>query len=172
MANEWQGVIHSTAPKYLKGAEDLTIRERIVLSFLKSRGRVKFNENSHTCVWDVEFSEPPIEPYADGGVLNFQRHDPLRQLVLDWRGYVGTDQMTRKERMMNTGDEAIYRRYDKIIPNLTRSITNKFGSEWLIDGYAVRHLRHAIDCLAESGRLLVGSFGFWRATVPRRIDDD
>lgn len=136
MANEWQGVIHSTAPKYLKGAEDLTIRERIVLSFLKSRGRVKFNENSHTCVWDVEFSEPPIEPYADGGVLNFQRHDPLRQLVLDWRGYVGTDQMTRKERMMNTGDEAIYRRYDKIIPNLTRSITNKFGSEWLIDGYA------------------------------------
>ncbi|TXH09764.1 MAG: hypothetical protein E6R03_16270 [Hyphomicrobiaceae bacterium] len=136
MANEWQGVIHSTAPRYMKGAEDLTVRERIVLSFLKSKGRIKFNENSHTCVWDVEFSEPPIEPYADGGVLNFQRHDPMRQLMIDWRGYVGTDQMTRKERLMNSGNEAIYRRYDKIIPNLMRSITNKFGSEWTIDGYA------------------------------------
>jgi hypothetical protein len=136
MANEWVGVIHSTAPKYMKGAEDLTMRERIVLSYLKSKGRIRFNESSHTCIWDVEFSQPPIEPYADGGVLNFQRHDPMRQLVLDWRGYVGTDQMTRKERLMNTGNEAIYKRYDRIIPNLMKSITDKFGGEWMIDGYA------------------------------------
>ncbi len=136
MANEWVGVIHSTAPKYLKGAEDLTVRDRIVLAFLKSRGRLKFNENSHTCIWDVEYSQPPIEPYADGGVLNFQRHDPMRQLVTDWRGYVGTDQMTRKERLMNQGPTAIYKRYDRIIPNLMKSITDKFGGEWMVDGYA------------------------------------
>ena len=136
MPNEWVGVIHSTAPKYIKGAEDLTMRERIVFSYLKSKGRIKFNESSHTCVWDVEYSQPPIEPYADGGVLNYQRHDPMRQMILDWRGYVGTDQMTRKERLMNSGDTAIYKRYDRIIPNLMKSITDKFGSEWLIDGYA------------------------------------
>ncbi len=136
MPNEWVGVIHSTAPKYIKGAEDLTMRERIVFSYLKSKGRIKHGETSHTCVWDVEFSQPPIEPYADGGVLNFQRHDPMRQMILDWRGYVGTDQMTRKERLMNAGDTAIYKRYDRIIPNLMKSITDKFGSEWMIDGYA------------------------------------
>lgn len=135
MSNEWAGVIHSTAPRYMKGAEDLTIRERIVLSYLKKKGRIKFGETSHTCVWNVEFSQPPIQPYADGGVISFQRHDPMRQLVIDWRGYIGTDQMTRKERYMNRGAEAIYKRYDTIIPNLMKSITDKFGSEWMINGY-------------------------------------
>ena len=32
MANEWIGVIHTTAPKYLSGAADKTIRNRLILS--------------------------------------------------------------------------------------------------------------------------------------------
>ena len=103
MANEWIGVIHTTAPKYLSGAADNTIRKRLILSLLKQKGRIKFNENSYQCNWDVEFKEQPVEAYGDGGTLNFSRHDLYRQLNVDWRGYKATDLMTEKERLMNDG---------------------------------------------------------------------
>ena len=136
MANEWIGVIHTTAPKYLSGAADNTIRKRLVLSLLKKKGRIKFNESSYECNWDVEFKEQPVEAYGDGGTLNFSRHDLYRQLNIDWRGYKATDLMTEKERLMNDGALAIVRRYDKIMPKLMRSLNNKFCGELFIDGYA------------------------------------
>ena len=136
MANEWIGVIHTTAPKYLSGAADNTIRKRLILSLLKQKGRIKFNENSYQCNWDVEFKEQPVEAYGDGGTLNFSRHDLYRQLNVDWRGYKATDLMTEKERLMNDGALAIVRRYDKIMPKLMRSLNNKFCAELFIDGYA------------------------------------
>jgi hypothetical protein len=77
VANEWIGVIHTTAPKYLSGAADNTIRKRLILSLLKQKGRIRFNENSYQCNWDVEFKEQPVEAYGDGGTLNFSRHDLL-----------------------------------------------------------------------------------------------
>jgi len=136
VANEWIGVIHTTAPKYLSGAADNTIRKRLILSLLKQKGRIRFNENSYQCNWDVEFKEQPVEAYGDGGTLNFSRHDLYRQLQIDWRGYKATDLMTEKERLMNDGALAIVRRYDKIMPKLMRSLNNKFCAELFIDGYA------------------------------------
>ena len=136
MANEWIGVIHSTAPKYLSGAADNTIRKRLILSLLQKRGRIRFNENSYECNWDVEFAEQPVEAYGDGGSLNFSRYDLYRQLKIDWRGYKATDLMTEKERLMNDGNLAIVKRYDKIMPKLMRSLNNKFCGELFVDGYA------------------------------------
>ena len=136
MANEWIGVINTTAPKYLAGAADNTIRKRLILSLLKQKGRIRFNENSYECNWDVEFKEQPVEAYGDGGTLNFSRHDLYRQLKVDWRGYKATDLMTEKERLMNDGALAIVKRYDKIMPKLMRSLNNKFCAELFIDGYA------------------------------------
>lgn len=135
MANEWIGVIHTTAPKYLSGAADNTIRKRLILSLLKNKGRIRFGENSYECNWDVEFKEQPVEAYGDGGTLNFSRHDLYRQMNVDWRGYKATDLMTEKERLMNDGALAIVRRYDKIMPKLMRSLNNKFCAELFIDGY-------------------------------------
>jgi hypothetical protein len=136
MANEWIGVIHTTAPKYLEGAADNTIRKRLFLSMLSKKGRFRFNESSYEVNWDVEFAEQPVEAYGDGGTLNFSRHDLYRQLNIDWRGYKATDMMTEKERLMNDGNLAIVKRYDKIMPKLMRSINNHFCGELFIDGYA------------------------------------
>lgn len=137
MSNEWVGIVNSTAPKYLKGAENLTMRNRLILRLLQKKGRIKLNMNSHTCFWDVEFAQSAILSRADAGLLNFQRHDRLRQLSIDWRGYYGSDKMTRKEMYMNKGDVAIVKRYDRIMPALTQDLRDHFGGEMFIDGYAV-----------------------------------
>ena len=136
MAEEWVGVIQTTAPKYLKGAADLTVRERLLLALLQQRGRITFNNNSFEQNWDVEYAQPPVEAFGDGGTLNFSRNDLYRQARLDWRGYKATDMMTRKERGMNAGDVAIINRYDRIMPNLMKAIKDKFGAELYVDGTA------------------------------------
>lgn len=134
--SEWIGVVNETAPKFLQGAADNTIRKRLLLAMLKKYGRIKFNENSMTCTWDIEFAEQPVESYGDAGQITFDRSDLLRQLTIDWRGYKATDMMTEKERMMNSGDVQIVDRYGRIMPSLTRAMTNKFGGELFIDGNA------------------------------------
>ena len=37
---EWIGVIHSQAPKFSKGYADETLRNRIVLAYLRKHGRI------------------------------------------------------------------------------------------------------------------------------------
>lgn len=134
--SEWAGVINTTAPKYLKGAADLTFRKRLLLALLRKYGRIRTGESSYQCTWDVEFDQPPVRQFGDAGDQTFSRHDVYRQLTIDWRGYTTTDQMTKKEYLMNKGMQAIIDRYDRIIPNLVKSLTDTFGGEFFIDGYA------------------------------------
>lgn len=144
MAEEWSGVINTTAPRYLKGAIDATIRERLLLSLMKKRGRISTGNYGFNLNWDVEMDQPPVQAYGDGGVIDFSRHDLWQQLVIDVRGYVATDTMTGKEKLMNAGDVAIIKRYDRIMPNLMKSIRDRFGTELYVDGYATGNSQRLI----------------------------
>ena len=42
MATQWSEVVNTTIAKYLKGASDLTIRDRYILRELKRRKRLTF----------------------------------------------------------------------------------------------------------------------------------
>ncbi len=137
MSNEWIGIVNTTAPKYLKGASDLTIRKRLLLAMLERRGKIMTDvEGSTDLWWDVQFAEAPVEAYGDGGLINYSRRDLYRQARLDWRGYLTTDQMGKKESLMNKGTVAIVDRYKRILPTLMSSMRNKFSTELYIDGYA------------------------------------
>lgn len=135
-SSEWAGVIKDNAPKYLKGVTDLTIRQRLLLSMLRKRGRITYGHSSHTCLWNVQRSEPPVESYADGATITYDRLDMDAQLSIDWRGYHARDMMTAKERAMNQGPTAIINRYKEKIPRLVSGMRNKFSTELYIDGYA------------------------------------
>lgn len=136
MSNEWAGVIQANMPKYVKGLESLVARERIIFAMLKKKGRIKYNESSYECKWNVQYSQPTVNPYEDGNLNSFTRHDPSRQLTIDWRGYTSTDVLSKKERLMAKSDVAIYKRYDRIASDLRQSMTDSFGKEVFVDGYA------------------------------------
>jgi hypothetical protein len=136
-SDEWIGIIHSTMPKYLKGASDLTIRKRLMLAMLRRRGRILYNMSGDQCIWQVEFSQPPVEQYSDGGVIDFANHDAFRQLAVDWRGYVATDSLSKKQRAMNSGKEALIPLFTTKQSRLMKSIDNKFAGELYKDGEAV-----------------------------------
>ena len=136
MATEWAGIINTTITKYLKGAEDLTIRNRLELAFLESRGLIKKSQSGTDIEWRQLMKHPPVSSYADGSTIDFSRRDLYAKALLDWRSYQVTDALTQKEEYMNSGAEAIIRRVDEIIPNLTTALRNKVCAELYTDGYA------------------------------------
>ena len=136
MAVEWAGVVNTTTTHYLKGAEDHTVRDRIFLAMAKKKGRLMFNQDGKDIQWQVEAIQPTVEAYGDAGNIDFSRSNVYRTLTLDWRGYKVTDLMTEKEKLMNRGNAALINRYARIMPNLTKALTDKFGEELYIDGNA------------------------------------
>lgn len=136
MADEWIGIIETTRHKYMKGASDLTMRKRLLLSLLRKRGRITYNASGDECRWQVEFSQPDVSDYGDGGVVDFSNHDAYRQLSVDWRGYVATDTMSKKQRWMNRGDEQLVNVFQGKQKNLMKSISDNFCGELYRDGEA------------------------------------
>lgn len=136
MSNEWIGVLQTTMPKYLKGASDRTIRKRLWLSLMKKRGRITEGHTGTELKWQAQFAEPPVEARGDDQVVNYVRQDLYRQMTLDWKEYNSTDRMTEREKLINSGNEALIRRYDQIMPNLIKRMDNALGLEMYVDGYA------------------------------------
>ena len=133
---EWVGVVTATAIKYLKGQIRETVRNRVTLAMLESKGRIKYGQTGTEMRWNVQYDQHPMETFADDGQLTFERHDLMRQLSINWRGYKTTDKFTEKERLMNRGDVAIVNRYADAISNLMESFRARFAPELYIDGYA------------------------------------
>lgn len=131
--------VQNTAPQYLKGAADNTIRNRLWLSLLRQAGRIKLGRGSFECTWNVKFSQPEVRQNGDAGQQTFAEHDAFRQLTLDWRGYVATDRLTLKKKLMNDDDTAIVNLYDTKMEDLVTGLENEFGGQLYVDGNAANN---------------------------------
>lgn len=158
MSNEWAGVVSAVAPRYLKGAADLTIRKRLLLSMMESRGLITLNCDSTEQKYDVEYKEPSVEAFSDGADITFQRRDYLKQATMDWRAYVTSDLMYEREKLQAKGDTVIVDRYKRIIPTLVKGARNKLGLELYIDGNASGNTTrfHGIESFMGSGTTAAG----------------
>lgn len=128
--------VKNTAKKYLKGAADFTIRKRFLWAYMQKHGRIKTGGSGADCNWNVEAREPEVRQNGDAGQQVFAEHDAYEQLVIDIRGYVATDRLTLKKKLMNDEPLAIVNLYDTKLPKLTKSMRNNLGGELYIDGNA------------------------------------
>ena len=156
--NEWAGVVNTTAPRYLKGASDQTIRNRQFLALGKKHGMFTYNEDGYDLNVTLEAIEATPSGYSDGAVLDYARINNFRRLNFDWRGYFVTDLMTEKETLMNRGDQQLIDRYATIMPRLTKNLTNNFGTQVWTDGYASgnENLLCGIDSFTGTGTVAAG----------------
>lgn len=129
-------VVNATARKYFKGAADLTVRRRLLLSLLEKKGRIKYNASGTTCTWVVKYDQPSVQSHGASGEYTFDENDLYRQVQVDWRGYVTTDRMDYKNFLMNKGQVALVDRYKQILPELRQTLEDHFHGEMYIDGNA------------------------------------
>lgn len=135
-SEEHLALVKAQAPIYLKKASDLTYRRRLWLSMLRRYGMIEANANSHSLVWNVEYSEPEVRQYADAGDLEFNEHDALQQLVLDVRGYTATDRITEKQKLMNGGSAQVDDLYKNKTDRLLKRVNKVLCGEMYVDGNA------------------------------------
>lgn len=129
--------VKNTAPKYLKGAADQTIRGRFWLSYLQKEGRIMLGERSGTVqYWNVKARQPEVRANGDAGQQTFAEFDAYEQLNVNVRGYVATDRLTLKKELMNRDPLAIVDLYGTKIDDLLKSLRDSFGAELYVDGYA------------------------------------
>jgi hypothetical protein len=101
-------LVKSTAPRYYQKASDLTIRRQFFLAFLQRYGMVEYNASDYSLTWNAEFSLPQVSQYADAGALEFSEHDALQQYTTDIRGYIATDRLSYKKKVLNSGGNQLY----------------------------------------------------------------
>ena len=132
----WEGKVATMMDHYIKGQEDLTTRENIFLAFLKSNGRIVMNCSAEHAYFSVKKARPPVEAYAEAGLISFAPRALWDQAKLGWRGYIATDQVNFHETLENKGPATIIKRSGTIMENLTEAVTDNFATDLYIDGDA------------------------------------
>jgi hypothetical protein len=131
---EWSRIVNSTMHEYTREEEVNILRNRKILAKLKAAGRISFGHSGDMMDWKVRYKRAPMQGYADGDVLVFQRRDKRKTAQLEWRGYSATDAVSKKERLMNKSTEAIINIFSNTGKELMEDIEESFGDEVYIDG--------------------------------------
>lgn len=157
---EWSRVVNTTIAEYVRQEEVNILRNRKLLALLKERGRISFNHAGTLVDRKVRYKRAPMVGYADGDTLTFSRRDRWKTTQLDWRGYSVTDAMTKKERLMNKGTEAIINIYSDVAKALMDDIDDQFGDEVYIDGNATGNSKriHGVESFFGAGAAVTNGY--------------
>lgn len=129
----------TTIANYIYGAVDAMSRRRKVLSVLKKLGKITYGHGGDpSAAWDVEYRQAELLPYS--GSFTFAAVDRWKQAQLPWGGYAATDMISERERLVNSGKQALVKVYDKMGTRIKNDITQQFPSRILrSDGNASGH---------------------------------
>lgn len=157
---EWSRVVNTTISEYVRGEEVNVLRNRKVLDLLRQRGRIEMNHSGLSYTKRVRYKRAPMVGYADGDTLTFTRRDKWKTASLEWRGYVVDDAVTKKERLMNKGTEAIVDIFSSMAKTLMEDIEDQFGDEVYIDGNAAGNSKraHGIESFMGTNGVLTNGY--------------
>lgn len=133
-SKESERLVKATAPAYYQGASDLTWRLRLLLAMMQRYGVVEYNASEYSLVWNAKMSLPHVSQYDDSGALQFSEHDELEQYSTDIRGYIATERLSLKKRVLNQGGNQLYDLKRNIPIKLTEALQNVICRDVYVDG--------------------------------------
>lgn len=133
---EWSRVVNTTIHNYIRQEEINILRNRKLTAMLKEKGRITFNASGDLLDWKVRYKRAPIQGTTGYGTLTFAARDRWKTAQLGWRGYAGTDQIQKIDRLKNKSTEAIINVYSQIATSLLDDIEDQYGDEFYVDGNA------------------------------------
>ncbi len=144
---EWARVVNTTTRDFIKGETVEVLRNRKLLAILNDRGRVTMNGSGTEMQWQIRYKQAPMQGFDDSDTITFSRVNRWKNGVLPWRGYVGADSMTKREKIINKGTEALISVFGTIAKNLMQDIEEQFGDQLYIDGNAAANTKliHGIE---------------------------
>lgn len=158
---EWIGILNTTIKQYIREVEQNILRNRKVLALMRKKGRIQLNAGGgYKFNWRVRYKRHSMQGYADSDTLTFPAQDLWKEAELDWRGYAMTDSVTKKQKLMNRGKEAIVNRYTELTEIMMDDMEENFCDEMYIDGNLAQNSKkvHGIESfMGTTGSAITGT---------------
>lgn len=135
-SQEWSRVVNTTLRKYNKEAEPTLVRNLPLTAVLENEGRIEKNATGDGYDWAFEIARAVVAGNSGNTALTFDAVDRYARAFLDYRGYVATDSMKKREFLKNRSPEALIRYYDKMAPKLYEDLERTIATEQYVDGNA------------------------------------
>lgn len=125
--------IAATAPKYLKGAVDQTLRRHFLLSFLIKSGRVMRNASGTTLNWTVTYKQPPVRT-SSGQKPTFSNLDNKLSASIGWAQIESTAALDRNTQLINkANDTQIVNLAQSMVDDTTAACVDKMNRLLYVD---------------------------------------
>lgn len=123
----------ATASNILRGAVDVTLRSRLLLSWLNEEGRINKNAQGKDLNWLIEFRELEASPYTPSQPLTFNNVNLNVAAAVTPEWFYTTSGMNVTDVLMNSGPTAIVDNYGRRITKLERAMQNKLSADMYKD---------------------------------------
>lgn len=124
-----------TINKYIRDVTKAIMRKRVLLAMLQSRGRIALNQTGKLIDWKVKHKRTQITPFDDGDSIVFTRQNKHKTAQLPMRAYVVSESMSKADKLMNSGKEAIVKKYADMVKSLLEDIRDQFCEQLIqVDG--------------------------------------
>ncbi|HUU84209.1 MAG TPA: phage major capsid protein [Phycisphaerae bacterium] len=134
MPDDLPRTLHSTIETYIREVEVDILNSRKLTALLEANGRIEMDMGGDEVKWPVQYRRHKPKGWADGDTETFEPKDRFKTAKLDWRGYTIGDMVTKKQRLMNKGVNAIIDIWSRVTDDLMDDMREDFGDELLIDG--------------------------------------
>lgn len=126
-----------TINKYIREVTKAIMRKRVLLAMLQSRGRVTLNQTGKLIDWKVKHKRSVMTPFDDGDSITFSRVNKHKTAQLPMRAYVVSESISKADKLMNSGKEAIVKKYSDMVKSLLDDIRDQFCEQIVqVDGNA------------------------------------
>lgn len=133
---DWSRVVNTTLRRYQKDAEPTLVRNLPLTAALEAAGRIQTNVSGDGYDWAVEYQRADVQGNSGNTALVFDAVDRYVRCYLEYRGYVATDSLKKRDFLKNRSPEALIKYYDKMGPKLFDDMERKLAVEQYIDGNA------------------------------------
>jgi hypothetical protein len=107
--NESDQLLAGTHQRYFRGVEDTLTEENVGMNMLKRRGRIVTGKTGSHLDWRVRTQyTSTIKGWRDLDEIDFIRESNYDTAALNWKGYAGSYTISRWDKTLNGGDEAIF----------------------------------------------------------------
>lgn len=129
-------VAKATIAKWARKVSEITIRKLVLLSLLKSKGRIEYGLDGGEIRWPVRVSEFQLQDFPDMTPINYDRRTTIENAYLPWRGYIGTEAISLREKLQNRGPSAMVKVFDQRKDQIQSDLTRHLAKEFYTDGNA------------------------------------
>ena len=156
---EWQGVVNTTMHKFFKGAVDALMRNFKLFAMLNDRGLITYNMSGDLFDWKVKYLQNSMIGFDDSDTLVFSDINRHKTAQLPWRGYSMAEGYKERDRLMNSGMEAIVKVFSTKAEDIMEDIEEQIGYEFYVDGNAAGNGKkfHGIESFMGVSGTVAGS---------------